>query len=159
MKRPLALLICGLVLGLLAGAASFKLLRKPPAPAGAPELGWLAAEFHLSQAECERVEEFHKAYQQQCAQMCQKIAAKNQEIRGLLQRTNVVTAGISQKLREAAELRAECHAHMLEHFLRVSAEMPPEQGRRYLDWVLERTILADSGMVSHAPSGARHGQH
>jgi hypothetical protein len=33
---------------------------------------------------------------------------------------------------------------MLQHFYEVSRTMPPEQGRRYLAWVQERTILADS---------------
>ena len=38
----------------------------------------------------------------------------------------------AQKLAEVAELRAQCQAQMLQHFIDVSRTMPPEQGRRYL---------------------------
>jgi hypothetical protein len=159
MKRPALILISGLALAILTAGVTFQLARKsPPAADAAPELGWLASEFQLSPAECERVETFHKAYLQDCGRMCQKIAGKNREIRELLASTNVVMSEVQKKLHEAAELRAECHGKMLEHFLRVSAAMPPEQGRRYLDWVLERTILADTGM-SHARSESHDGGH
>jgi len=65
-------------------------------------------------------------------------------LKELLASTNTVTPEIDQLLSEAAKLRAECHKQMLQHFYEVSRTMPPEQGRRYLAWVQERTILPDS---------------
>ncbi|HEX5400494.1 MAG TPA: hypothetical protein VFY06_15715, partial [Verrucomicrobiae bacterium] len=42
------------------------------------------------------------------------------------------TAAAKTKLIELGELRAQCQAQMLQHFITVSQAMPPEQGRRYL---------------------------
>jgi len=39
---------------------------------------------------------------------------------------------VQQKLTELGELRAQCQAQMLQHFIAVSRAMPPEEGRRYL---------------------------
>jgi hypothetical protein len=36
---------------------------------------------------------------------------------------------------------------MLRHFYEVSRTMPPEQGRRYLAWVQERTFMCSEGMM------------
>jgi hypothetical protein len=35
---------------------------------------------------------------------------------------------------------------MLKHFMEVSRGMPPEQGRRYLAWVEQRTLLSGQAM-------------
>ncbi len=49
-------------------------------------------------------------------------------------------------MNEIAQLRADCQKETLRHFLAVSRLMPPEQGRRYLDWVLGQTFPCH-GMV------------
>jgi hypothetical protein len=36
---------------------------------------------------------------------------------------------------------------MLKHFLDVSRAMPPEQGRRYLSWILDQTLLPEHRMA------------
>jgi hypothetical protein len=36
---------------------------------------------------------------------------------------------------------------MLRHFYEVSRTMPPEEGRRYLQWVQERAFASDAGMM------------
>ncbi len=149
MKR--AALIFGLGL-ILAGAAycGFYFLGSAPKrdlmESPAPELAWLRTEFHLSEAEFERVSRLHSAYRPHCEERCRRIAAKNAELKALLSQTNGVTAEIEKKLTEASELRLECQKAMLRHFLEVSQTMPPEQGKRYLAWVTEKTLLPDYGM-------------
>jgi hypothetical protein len=66
----------------------------------------------------------------------------------LLAETNTVTPEIERTLAQAAAFRAECQAKMLQHFYEVSRTMPAEQGRRYLQWVQQQTVLTDahSGM-------------
>ena len=68
----------------------------------------------------------------QCAEMCAKIAVKKQELEAALGTGTNLTAEAQTKLRELAELRSQCQAHMLQHFIMVSQTMPPEEGQRYL---------------------------
>lgn len=104
------------------------------------ELTWLKDEFRLSDADFKRISELHGEHLKDCEQMCQRIASKNAELKELLARTNAVTPDIEKNLTEAAQLRAQCQRNMLQHFMEVSGQMPPEQGRRYLAWVQERTL-------------------
>lgn len=60
-----------------------------------------------------------------------------------------MTPEIEVTVAEAAKLRGECQRDMLQHFLEVSQTMPPEQGRRYLAWISERTLLRADGMKAH----------
>lgn len=114
-----------------------------------PELAWLKSEFQLSDAEFERIVRLHEAYLPRCAEMCRRIADKNAEIKRAITSSSRLTPEVQTKLREAAELRAECQSAMLEHFFQVSQTMPAEQGKRYLEWVHEKTLPPDDGMMSH----------
>ena len=105
-----------------------------------PEMAWLEMEFHLTDAQLTRVRELHNAYASRCDEMCRMIDAKNAEIRRLLAGTNIITPEIKQALVQASEIRAECESAMLDHFYKVAQTMPPEQGRRYLDWVQQQTL-------------------
>jgi len=155
MKRAVVILIVGIALG-LAGfctlyfgktASHFKKVHGET-----PELAWLKVEFNLSDAEFKRIADLHKAYLPDCAQMCRRIAAKNEEMRVLLRQTNSPVAAVEGKLSEAAELRLECQKRMFRHFVEVSQAMPPAQGKRYLAWVQERTLL-DGGMMADTHHG------
>jgi len=77
-----------------------------------PELVWLKKEFNLSDAEFTRIAELHAAYQPCCGEMCQKIAAKNAEVREALAKSGGITPEVEQKLAEAAAIRAECQKAM-----------------------------------------------
>jgi len=79
--------------------------------------------------------------------MCRRIDAKNGELKTLLSNTNTLTPEIETKLSETAQLRAQCQRSMLKHFFEVSRTMPPEQGRRYLEWVQEKTFMPRYGMT------------
>jgi len=122
-----------------------------------PELAWLKQEFNLSDAEFTRIAELHAAYQPCCGEMCQKIAAKNAEIREALAKSGGITPEVEQKLAEAAAIRAECQKAMLQHFIDVSRSMPPEEGKRYLAWIEDMTFPAGQGMAM--PGMAAHHAH
>jgi len=149
MKRSWLILLGGLLLAACAYAciyfyntAAQRAVERSPRP----ELAWLQMEFHLTDAQLARVKELHNAYAPKCEEMCRSIDAKNAEIQKLLNATNVITPDIKRALAQAAEIRAECETAMLDHFYKVAQTMPPEQGRRYLDWV-QREILKPSKMM------------
>ena len=125
-----------------------------------PELAWLQKEFQIPDAEFARIAALHETYSAACMERCRRIDAKNTELQSLLAATNAVTPQIETALREAATIRTECQQAMLQHFFEVSRTMPPAQGRRYLDWVIGRTLGPDnhSAMTIDAPA-ADHEHH
>jgi len=160
MSRSLVILVLGLGLGLLSGAGTYwamtaghrTLLRQEQ-----PELAWLQREFELSDAEYARIAGLHQAYLPRCAELCARIAGTETRIRALLDEQDQVTPEIEELLVEAGRTRVECQKSMLEHFFAVSRAMPPEQGRRYLVWVREKTFLMDH--EKGPPRGASHGEN
>ncbi len=149
MKRGLLILVSGLIAAAaaygciyLTCTASARNLQR----SDKPELAWLKEEFNLSDAEFKRVSELHAAYLPQCAEMCTQIYAQNQRLKELLAATNQVTPEIEAAIMESSKLRGECQRNMLKHFYEVSRTMPPEQGRRYLAWVQDKTFLSDFSM-------------
>lgn len=151
-----------LVIGLLLGAAGFSgiyyagtahsrsMLRDPQ-----PELAWLKQEFKLSGAEFARISALHEAYLPQCGERCRVIEEQNAKLRELLAKDPTVTPEVEALLVERARTRALCEAEMLKHFHQVSLAMPPEQGRRYLAWVQEQTVLRPQAMEArHRTDGA-----
>lgn len=111
-----------------------------------PELAWLKEQFKLNDAEFQRVCALHSAYLPNCRTMCAKIDAKNAEIRRLLDHSTAITPDIQTALDEAARLRSQCQSQMLNHFFEVSQTMAPEQGKRYLEWVHNKTLRVNGGM-------------
>jgi hypothetical protein len=149
MRRGVLILLLGLLLG-AAGFAGFyylgtaacrDLMREPQ-----PELAWLKKEFKLTDAEFARISRLHAAYLPQCAQRCQHIEALSQKLRELLTQATNVTPQIQALLAERAKTRSDCEAEMISHFFAVSRTMPPEQGRRYLEWVEHETVLRRQAM-------------
>jgi hypothetical protein len=143
MKRSLAIFCLGIAAAILAYSTLYLSATAPcraAMRAGTPELLWLKQEFKLKDADYQRICDLHAGYLPKCREMCARIAAKNVELRAILAGTNSVTPDIERKLVEIAQLRAQCQKNMLEHFYAVSRAMPPEEGRRYLDWIQARTL-------------------
>jgi Heavy-metal resistance len=152
MKRPILILFAGIAVAVAAYCGVYyggtaKCCRMQQGQA--PELLWLKQEFHLSDTEFKRISELHQAYLSGCAQRCHLIDQKNQQVAHLLAASDHVTPEIDKALKDAALLRADCQQKMLEHFYEVSRTMPPEQGKRYLAWVQQQTIPADSHSQMH----------
>ena len=125
------------------------------------DLAWLRREFHLSDADLQRVRQLHEGYLPKCQEMCDRIAAKKQELQTALAAGRGLTAEAEQKLSEVATLRAQCQAQMLRHFHEVSQAMPPEQGRRYLA-EMQRLTLGFHEQIESSMSGgpaSAHGHH
>ena len=114
-----------------------------------PELAWLKSEFNLSDVEFKRICDLHAAYMPRCAEMCRRVDQQNKRLMELLSSTNGMTPEIQAAVAEGARIRGECQNNMLAHFLEVSRTMPPEQGRRYLQWILQRTLVSKTGMPAH----------
>lgn len=158
MNRSLFILLGALALGLAIFAGSYfvgqrtcMMCESQPAD----DLAWLRTEFHLSDAEMARIRELHEGYLPQCAEMCAKIAAKKSELESALGNGTNLTAEAQSKLSELAELRAQCQAQMLQHFITVSQTMPPEEGQRYLA-EMKRITLGSHEQTEQTMSGDNH---
>jgi len=149
MKRSALILVLGAVLGLSAYCGLYfaaTASRRTLLDNETPELAWLKKEFNLSDGEFARVVQLHESYRADCAALCRRIDDKNDELKELLSKTDRLTPEIEAKLTEAGQLRVQCQKNMLRHFLEVSRSMPPEQGKRYLAWVQEKTFLPEHRM-------------
>jgi Spy/CpxP family protein refolding chaperone len=154
MKRVWLILIGGLMVGLAAYASIYFTKTAPERSlnkAGAPALAWLQHEYHLSDAQFDRIRQLHESYQPRCMEMCRQIDEKNARLQELLSSTNTVTPEIEKALAEAAQTRAHCEAAMLEHFYQIAGAMPPEQGKRYLAWVQSETLTPGRMPSSEPP--------
>ena len=152
MKRAGLILISGIILAVAAYFGFYFALTansRSLASSHEPELQWLKNEFQITDGEFSRIAEMHASYRAGCAQRCRLIDEKSEELKRLLASNSSVTPEIEKALAETARLRAECQEKMLRHFYEVSRTMPPEQGRRYLARVQERTILSDSHSQMH----------
>jgi len=152
MRKSGLILLLGLAFALAAYCGGyFASTAKPRAllHSDAPELAWLKEEFNLSDAEFKRISDLHDSYLPGCAERCQRIDAKNKELKALLAQNGTLTPEVERKMAEAAALRLECEKAMLTHFLAVSKAMPPEQGKRYLGWIEEQTFMPEHRMAGH----------
>lgn len=125
----------------------------------ADDLAWLRQEFRLTDAELGRVRTLHEGYLPKCAEMCERIAAKKQELEQYLAGQTDVSTTVEQKLSELGALRAQCQTEMLRHFFEVSQAMPPEPGRRYLA-EMQRVTLGTHERIEQSMSdsaGHAHG--
>jgi hypothetical protein len=164
MHRSLVIVLGALAIGAAVFAASYSASKHAcvaTMTSSADDLSWLREEFHLSDAEMARVRQLHEGYLPQCAKMCALIAAKNAEIQAALGNGTNVTVEARKKLTELGELRAQCQAQMIQHFVTVSQAMPAEQGRRYLAEMKQLTLgfheQIEQSMTDHA--GHEHGTH
>ena len=152
MKRGLLILVLGVIAAAMAYGCIYFACTAPARDmrnSERPELAWLKEEFSLNDAEFTRISELHSAYLPQCREMCQKIDEQNQQLQKFLVGATNVTPEIENTLLQASRLRAECQTMMLRHFVQVSQTMPPEQGKRYLAWVKQKTFLPSYDMSEH----------
>jgi len=164
MNRSLVILLGALALGAAIFAGAYYTGQRTCmmcASQPADKLAWLRDEFHLSDAEMTRIHQLHDGYEPKCMEMCGMVAAKKREVEAALTNGTNVTDEVKQKLVELGELRAQCQAQMLQHFINVSQAMPPEQGRRYLAEMKRLTLgfheEIEQSMSDHA--GHEHGQN
>jgi chromosome segregation ATPase len=164
MRRPLLILLAVLLAGAAIASASYLLARRicvRELASSGDDLAWLRDEFHLGDAEMQRIRQLHEGYLPKCRENCARIAAKKQELQAALDKAQGMTSEAQQKLAEVAALRAQCQANMLAHFYDVSRAMPPEQGRRYLA-EMQRLTLGFHEQIEDTMSpgtSSPHGHH
>ncbi|MCP5516916.1 MAG: periplasmic heavy metal sensor [Verrucomicrobiales bacterium] len=125
------------------------------------DLDWLRLEFHLTEAELDRIRALHEAYVPVCEHNCHQIAAAKEALDRLLAAGDLGDPAIEEQLAEIGRLRARCQAAMLRHFQAVSRAMPTEPGRRYLEAMQQLTLHAHEA-VEHRMAGESaegHGHH
>ncbi len=164
MNRSLVILFGALALGAVVFAGSYfasqracVMCRSNPSD----KLGWLQVEFHLNDVEMIRIRTLHEGYEPQCEEMCARVAAKKLELEAALGNGTNLTTDVKKKLTELGQLRSECQAQMLQHFINVSRAMPPEQGTRYLAEMKKLTLGIHESMEASmsAPASHEHGTH
>ncbi len=161
MNRSLVILLGALTLAATVFAGSYFASQRvcvATMTRSADDLSWLRDEFHLSDAEMSRIRQLHEGYLPQCANMCALLAAKKIEVQAALANGTNVTAEAQKKLTELGELRAQCQAQMLRHFIAVSQAMPPEQGQRYLA-EMKRLTLGFHEEIEQSMSGSMGHEH
>src|SRR4051794_18130421 len=107
---------------------------------GGGELEWVRREFHLRDAQFPAIRRLHEGYAPKCQQMCERIDEANARADRLISAQRRVTPEIEAALQECANVHADCRRAMLGHIYAVAAEMPREQGARYLA-MMKRSIL------------------
>jgi hypothetical protein len=150
-KHLFTTLLLGIVIGLAAFCAFYYFstaAHRGMLQTSAPELAWFQREFNLSPAEFEKFTKLHASYLPHCKEMCAKIDEHNERLRSLVAANQHMTPEIEKALAEGARLRADCQQSMLTHFFDVSRTMKPEQAKRYLAWVYEKSFLPYYGMHS-----------
>jgi len=136
MKPSRLIVFAGLAVGLIAYTCFYLRATYPQRSleqSSHPELAWLKAEYHLTDAQFAAVVRLHDAYSPKCAEMCRRIDEQNAKVQRLLAATNTETA-------------------MLQHFYETSRQMSPEQGKRYLAWVQGETLLPGQMVPTRPPA-------
>ncbi len=155
MKRATIIVLVGLLAAVVSYCALYysgTRKHREMMNSSTPELAWLKNEFGLGEAEFERIAKLHEGYMPRCAELCQRIAQKNSELRQIVSSANVDAKAVEMKLKEAGDLRVECQKNMFNHFLEVSRQMPRDQGKRYLEWVQQRTLAPEQDMAGRHSS-------
>lgn len=130
------------------GAINFLATRDLRQMAAAPngELEWLRHEFHLSDAQFNKIVDLQSEYAPACGEMCQRIMEANTKLDRLLSENREITPEVEAAIREAGLVQYDCRKQMLAHIYRVGAQMNPADGQRYLRLMRARVI--EPGLTS-----------
>ena len=103
-------------------------------------LVWLRREFHLTDAQFQRIQALQTAYAGKCDLMCQQIMNANAALDVAISGSRRVTPEIQQAMGEVARVRQECQQSMLAHIYEVSEQMNPNSAEKYLQIMTQRII-------------------
>jgi hypothetical protein len=137
------ILVGALAVGLLAFyACNFLATREIRDMTQAPngELQWLRREFHLSDAQFKRIANLQSDYAPVCNEMCRRIMKANSKVDRLVSENRDVTPELEAAIREAGIVQQDCRKQTLAHIYRVSGQMDPAEGQRYLRMMKSRVI-------------------
>jgi hypothetical protein len=104
------------------------------------ELVWLRREFHLSDAQFQRIQALHTAYVGKCDLTCQRITDANAVLDAAISRSGGVTPEIQHAMAEVARVQQDCQQSMLAHAYEISEQMSPGSAEQYLKMMKRRII-------------------
>ena len=104
------------------------------------ELVWLRREFHLTDAQFQRIQALHTAYVGKCDLMCQRIMDANAVLDAAISRNRRVTPEVQQAMAEVARVQQECQQSMLAHIYEISEQMNPSSAEQYLKMMKQKII-------------------
>jgi hypothetical protein len=121
-----------------------------------PDAGmqWLRQEYHLTETQFVKVQDLHRQYTPKCEAMCDDINKANAHFREVLKKNARYSPEVDAALAECASVQASCRHALLQHAYAVSAEMSPEEGRRYLGMMAVRVIepgMTQESLISQSP--------
>jgi membrane protein implicated in regulation of membrane protease activity len=153
-KRAIVASIFGVSLAAAVYAGAFYATTAPGRAelcCATPELAWLTNQFKVDGAQFARISALHAVYLAQATERCKKIRSLNVALQAKMGQTGDITPEIEKGMNEMAQLRADCQREMFRHFVEVSHAMPPQEGRRYLTWVLGQTMHCPAAGDSACP--------
>lgn len=101
---------------------------------------WLRKEFHLTDAQFERIKSLHADYAAKCDVMCQRIMDANAALETAISRNKQVTPEVQQAITEVSRVKQQCEQSTLAHIYEVSAQMDPSSAERYLQIMKQKII-------------------
>src|SRR5262249_11664101 len=102
------------------------------------ELVWLRREFHLTDAQFQRIQALHTAYVGKCDLTCRRIMDANAVLDAAITRNRRVMPEVQQAMAEAARVQQECQKSMLAHAYEISEQMNPSSAEQYLKMMKQR---------------------
>jgi len=148
------------VLALALGLASFwcaRLIRpKAALPTGTAqhgsELSWMKDEFGLNDEEFSKIERLHNDYVPRCDELCCRIAASAEKVKGLAEDADSMNENLAAALQEYEQTRFECQKALLEHLYETARCMPPDKGKQFLEIALPNALSDTHANVHTAVS-------
>ena len=131
MKRYLPLV----VVTLLAGAVAFTVTQWVRHASCPDETTWLQKEFSLTDAQLAAIQKIRDEYQPNCAGRCDRISAAKAKLANAAKISGPASEAYIAANAEFAAISQECADATRRHLEAIAAQMPPEQGRRYLEMV------------------------
>ena len=135
MKRVTLTVVCSLVLGALAFAASYlwQKHRIDRSHAHTTAFEWLSGEFGLSDEQRARIETLHQQYFPECEDHCIHYTDTRQTLAAVTNDPGLDNSPEHQAAAaRLAELEKEADKRFIDFIYQVAAEMDPEQSQRYL---------------------------
>jgi hypothetical protein len=103
-------------------------------------LEWLRREFHLSDTQFKNIADLQAAYAPACNEMCSRIMEANSKVSVLVAQNHAMTPELEASIQEANAVESNCRTQTLAHIYRVSAQMNPSDGQRYLRMMASRVL-------------------
>ena len=119
-------------------------------------LEWLRNDFALNDAQFAAVKRLHESYATVCEGHCQAIQEAARQRDSLRRQTPADAIALAGAEKKVQELRLVCETAIAAHVRQVAAEMPEEQGRRYLALVLPKIQDFDHQGAADVLVGHRH---